>query len=65
MIIIHRFVSTLVVKIADTISSTITDNEPKENARLILKEMKIYIINSNISKVEGHRFASVLQRMTL
>ena len=52
MIIIHRFVSTLVVKIADTISSTITDNEPKENARLILKRMKIYIMNSNISKVK-------------
>ena len=52
MIIIHRFVSTLVVKIADTISSTITDNEPKENARVILKRMKIYIMNSNISKVK-------------
>jgi len=53
LVIIYSFVSTLVVKILDSISSTRNDHEPKENARLIMKEMKIYIISANILKVKA------------
>lgn len=42
-------------KMADTISSTITDNESRKNARLIKRDEN-YIINSNISKVRTFLF---------